>query len=161
MPKGPSITTTTKLIGADTFSRATTALDLIHKYKIDGPTAKHLVGSYGDRAYMIAELDVKGVSEATQGKRHPTYAKIAPDYPFLEAEVRYAVRHEYAQTAIDVLARRTRLAFLDSKAAFESLQKIVSIMASEAGWSTDRQTNETANATKFLKSMGLEGQRIQ
>ncbi|KGG52913.1 hypothetical protein DI09_125p30 [Mitosporidium daphniae] len=142
----------------NTFSRATTALDLIHKYKLDGETADHLVQNYGDRAYMIVELDAKGTSDAAKGKRLPDYSRIVPDYPFLEAEIRYAARHEYAQTAVDILARRTRLAFLNSKAALESLPKIVSIMAAEAGWSTDRQAKETANAIKFLKSMGLQDQ---
>lgn len=112
--------------------------------------------NYGDRSFMVVEMDSKGVSDASKGKRLPEYARIVPDYPFLEAEVRFAVRHEYAQTAIDVLARRTRLAFLNSKAALESIPKVVSIMASEAGWSSDRQTQETLNTTKFLKSMGLK-----
>lgn len=107
---------------------------------------------------MIVELDAKGTSDAAKGKRLPDYSRIVPDYPFLEAEIRYAARHEYAQTAVDILARRTRLAFLNSKAALESLPKIVSIMAAEAGWSTDRQAKETANAIKFLKSMGLQDQ---
>ena len=38
-------------------------------------------------------------------------------YPMLEAEVVFACRSEYACTAVDVLARRTRLAFLDAYAA--------------------------------------------
>lgn len=33
----------------------------------------------------------------------------------IEAEVRYAVEHEYAIKATDVLARRTRLTFLNAQ----------------------------------------------
>ena len=40
-------------------------------------------------------------------------------YPYIEAEVRYAAR-EYACTAADVLARRTRLAFLNRSATADA-----------------------------------------
>ena len=50
----------------------------------------------------------------------------------------YAVE-EYAQTAIDILARRTRLAFLNVHAAEEALPKIIELMADELGWSNTKQ----------------------
>ena len=53
-------------------------------------------------------------------------------------QVKYAVR-EYACRAIDVLARRTRLAFTDVHAAKEALPRIVDIMAEELGWSEQRK----------------------
>ena len=37
-------------------------------------------------------------------------------YPFIESEVTYACKHECAVTVKDVLALRTRLAFLNSEA---------------------------------------------
>ena len=49
-------------------------------------------------------------------------------------QVRYAVR-EYACTAIDIMARRTRLAFCNANAAAESLPRVVDIMAEELKWS--------------------------
>lgn len=49
-------------------------------------------------------------------------------------QVRYAIK-EYAATAVDVLARRTRLAFLNVQAAEEALPVIVDIMAEELKWS--------------------------
>lgn len=55
-------------------------------------------------------------------------------FPYIDAEVRYACR-EYAATAIDVIARRLRLAFLNAQAAEEALPTIVSIMAEELKWS--------------------------
>jgi len=60
----------------------------------------------------------------------------------------YAVS-EYAQTAIDVLARRTRLAFLNVRAAEESLPRVIELMSRELGWSKQRQqvrTESRANA---------------
>ena len=59
------------------------------------------------------------------------------EFPYLEAEVKYAVK-EYACTAVDVLARRTRLAFLHVHAADEAIPKIINIMGKELGWSKPR-----------------------
>jgi glycerol-3-phosphate dehydrogenase len=69
--------------------------------------------------------------------------------------VRYAVKHEYAQTAIDVIARRTRLSFLNAQAALDTLPRVVDIMAEEYGWSSARKASEISNAVVFLTSMGL------
>lgn len=73
----------------------------------------------------------------------------------IEAEVRYAVRHEYAQTAVDVVARRCRLSFLNAQAALRALPRVVEIMAEDLNWSYSRQRAEVERATKFLASMGL------
>ena len=69
--------------------------------------------------------------------------------------MRYAVRHEYALTAIDVLARRTRLSFLNAHAALDALPRIVDIMADELGWSYSERKRQISKAFQFLGSMGL------
>jgi glycerol-3-phosphate dehydrogenase len=46
---------------------------------------------------------------------------------------------EYACTAIDIIARRTRLAFCNANAAEEALPRIVEIMAGELKWNKARQ----------------------
>lgn len=69
--------------------------------------------------------------------------------------MRYAVRHEYALTATDVIARRIRLSFLNAQAAFEALPRVVDIMAEELNWSTAHKQEELARTTRFLQSMGL------
>jgi len=73
----------------------------------------------------------------------------------IEAEVRYAVRHEYAQTAVDVIARRCRLSFLNAQAALGVLPRVVELMAEDLNWNRSRQQAEIDRATKFLASMGL------
>ena len=50
-----------------------------------------------------------------------------------EAMVRFAARHEYARTAEDVLARRSRLLFLDAKLAGELSAEVASILRQETG----------------------------
>ena len=56
-------------------------------------------------------------------------------------QVRYAIK-EYACTAVDVIARRLRLAFLNVQAAEEALPGIIEIMAEELKWSkSEKQVN--------------------
>ncbi|HVZ43806.1 MAG TPA: glycerol-3-phosphate dehydrogenase/oxidase [Ramlibacter sp.] len=50
-----------------------------------------------------------------------------------EAMVRFAARHEYARTAEDVLARRSRLLFLDAKLAGELSDDVAAILREETG----------------------------
>jgi glycerol-3-phosphate dehydrogenase len=50
-----------------------------------------------------------------------------------EAMVRFAVRFEYARTVEDVLARRSRLLFLDAKAASEAAPAVAAVLADELG----------------------------
>ena len=50
----------------------------------------------------------------------------------------YACR-EYACSAIDVLARRLRLAFINVHAAEEALPRVIDIMARELGWTAQKQ----------------------
>ena len=69
--------------------------------------------------------------------------------------MRYATRYEYAQTAVDVIARRCRLSFLNAQAALRALPRVVEIMAEDLNWSYSRQRAEIERATKFLASMGL------
>ena len=52
-------------------------------------------------------------------------------------QIRYSVR-EYACKVVDVLARRTRLAFLNVQAAEEAMPRIIEIMAEELNWTSDR-----------------------
>ncbi len=64
----------------------------------------------------------------TTGQRWPVVGKrLHPEFPYIEAEVKYAVR-EYAATAIDVIARRLRLSFLNVQAAEEALPRLESLI---------------------------------
>lgn len=54
-------------------------------------------------------------------------------HPYIEAEIRYAVR-EYAMTAVDFLARRIRIAFLDYRTAHDMLPTVIKLMGEELKW---------------------------
>ena len=60
---------------------------------------------------------------------------------------------EYAVTAVDVLARRTRLAFVDAAAASKAASRVVEIMAELLHWNRARRAQELADCTDFLATM--------
>lgn len=70
--------------------------------------------SYGDRAHDITRI----AEQRNLGRR------LVRGHPVLEAEVVYAVHHEYCETPEDFIARRSRLAFLDHRACEEALPKV-------------------------------------
>ena len=143
-----------RLIGAHGFSK-TLFINLIQHFGIETVVAKHLCESYGDRAWTVAAL-----SSPTE-QRYPVRGfKLSQLYPFVDGEVRYAVRHEYAQTAVDVLARRTRLAFLNAQAALEALPKVIDLMTEELRWDKKRQDREWRDTVQFLASMGLPKSKL-
>ena len=139
-----------RLIGAHGFSR-TLFINIIQHFGVETEVAKHLTESYGDRAWTVAALC------RPTDKRFPARGeRVSQLYPFVDGEVRYAVRHEYAQTAVDVLARRTRLAFLNAQAALEALPKVIDIMTEELGWDKKRQDVEWKDS-KFDPPGSLKG----
>ncbi|KAI0015633.1 FAD dependent oxidoreductase-domain-containing protein [Xylariomycetidae sp. FL0641] len=138
-----------RLIGAHGFSK-TLFINLIQHYGLETEVAKHLTESYGDRAWTVGAL-----CRPTDLRFPARGERIARLYPFVDGEVRYAVSHEYAQTAVDVLARRTRLSFLNAQAALECLPRVIDIMSQELKWDKVRQDREWKDTVAFLESMGL------
>lgn len=143
-----------KLIGAHGFSK-TLFINLIQHFGIENEVAQHLAHNYGDRAWTVAELS------APTGQRYPIRGnRLSAMYPFIDGEVRYAVRNEYAQTAVDVLARRMRLAFLNVNAALEALPNVIDVMGQELQWDGVRKDKEWRETVNFLISMGLPEKRV-
>ncbi|CAG9825041.1 unnamed protein product [Phaedon cochleariae] len=133
------------LIGATDWT-PTMYIRLVQDFGLECEVAQHLSKSYGDRAFAVAKM------ASLTGKRWPIIGKkLHPEFPYIDAEVRYGVR-EYAITAIDMIARRLRLAFLNVQAAQEALPDIVAIMAEELGWSEDEKKRQMKLATEFLQN---------
>lgn len=142
-PTGPSQTLGLTLEGGHNWT-PTMYIRLVQDFGMEPVVAKHLANSYGDRASSVAKLAV------LTGKRWPVIGKrLHEQFPYLEAEVRYAIR-EYACTAVDVIGRRLRLAFLNVQAAQECLPRIVDIMAEELKWSPAEKAAQFAKAKEFL-----------
>ncbi|KAJ2862878.1 mitochondrial glycerol-3-phosphate dehydrogenase [Coemansia erecta] len=148
-------TESVRLIGSHAWSD-TMFIKLVQNFGVDLEVAKHLSHNYGDRAWAVCALgDHKAAQFPSLGER------IHPLYPFIDAEVRYAVQYEYALSVVDVIGRRLRLAFLDAQAARESIPKVVSIMAAELGWSEARKNAERRKALEYLTTMGLPDTILQ
>ncbi|KAI0297744.1 FAD dependent oxidoreductase-domain-containing protein [Russula brevipes] len=143
------VTESLRLVGSDAWGR-NMFISLIQRYGLDTEVAKHLSNNYGDRAWTVLSL------ARPTGEVWPLHGiRLSSQYPFIEAEVRYAVRHEYALTATDVVSRRLRLSFLSAQAAFDALPRVVDIMAEELNWTAARKEQEMMQTTRFLQSMGL------
>ena len=146
-PKTGSVSEKIYLVGAHDYSKIF-YIKLIQKYQLEVKVAKHLATSYGDRAEDVAKMT-------------PFLKPLATGSSILEAEVIYAVRNEYAQKASDVLARRTRLAFLDVRQAYKALPRVVELMGKELNWSKERQAQEFKETETFLLTMGLQPKDIK
>ncbi|KAG4438002.1 hypothetical protein IFR05_006503 [Cadophora sp. M221] len=130
-----------RLIGAHSF-HDTLAINLIQHYSLEEDIATHLVHSYGDRAWEVAKLSSKA-------------GRLVPEHSFVDGEIIHAMKSEAAETAVDVLARRMRLAFIDVQSALQVLPRVIDMMGEELKWDQERLDSEWADSVEFLKSMGL------
>jgi glycerol-3-phosphate dehydrogenase len=132
-------------------------------------TYRHMAEDCVDHAVMLARLDEKpcvtknlkihGWMENSQGPlavygadaelvllliaEHPRYGdQMHPKFPFIAAQVIFAVRHEMARTVEDFLARRVRALFLDAQAAVEMAPLVAALMALELGRDQNWQTSQ-------------------
>jgi glycerol-3-phosphate dehydrogenase len=80
--------------------------------------AAHLDRAYGDRAPKVAAIAQRGYGE-----------RLAEGYPHIEAEVIYGAAFELAATTDDILARRTRLSFLNRTAAEAAVPRVAELLA--------------------------------
>ncbi|EFJ11162.1 hypothetical protein SELMODRAFT_183439 [Selaginella moellendorffii] len=109
---------------------------------MDTAAAKHLASAYGGMAHRVALI----AQNEGLGKR------LAHGYPYLEAEVAYCARNEYCESAVDFIARRSRLAFLDTDAANQALPRVIEILAEEHKWDKHRKKLEISKAKAFLET---------
>uniref|UniRef100_A0A1A9V951 glycerol-3-phosphate dehydrogenase n=1 Tax=Glossina austeni TaxID=7395 RepID=A0A1A9V951_GLOAU len=138
-----SIRNTLKTEGGQNWS-PTMCRRLVQDYGLEFEVAQHLAKLYGDRAFEIAKM------ASLTGKRRPIAGnRIHPDFPCIDAEVRYGVR-EYACNAVDMIARRLCLSFLNVQATQESLPKICDIMAEELNWSNEEKKEQMKKAKQYL-----------
>jgi len=150
--KNPCATKSIPIIGAEkwepafftvitqNFRRAKTTRDgEIVQAKFPSDVARHLSHAYGTRSLRVAQI-----AQRKYGNR------LATNYPYIEAEVVYACQEEYAVNARDLIARRLRLAFLDSEVGKKVAPRIVSLMGDTLGWDEERRQRELSEALEYL-----------
>ncbi|KAK0553510.1 mitochondrial glycerol-3-phosphate dehydrogenase [Tilletia horrida] len=153
-PLRPCVTKTTRLLGSHGWTK-TMYVKLLQRFGLETDVARHLASTYGDRAWSVCSM-----AEPT-GERWPIHGRrLDSQYPYIEAEVRYACRSEYAATAVDFLARRSRLTFLNAEAAVSALPRVIELMSKELGWDKKRQAKEYSDSIAFMESMGVPESRV-
>jgi glycerol-3-phosphate dehydrogenase len=131
----------------------------VQNYGVSEAVAKHLTHAYGSAAFAVCEL-AKPTSRGGAAMGVPTDGGahvgrlLVPDYPYIEAEVLYACRHEMAVSVKDMLTLRTRLAYLNSEAAKQAIDRVADLMAKELGWSKRERERQVAEARKYIGDFG-------
>ena len=106
----------------------------------------------------MSDQYVYGVHAATIKKltseNFAWWEKLHPLFPHIKAEVIWFVRNEMALTVEDVLARRTRLLFLDAQAAIDTAPVVAELMMIEMqkdeSWKENQINSFTSLAQQYL-----------
>jgi glycerol-3-phosphate dehydrogenase len=131
----PSVTDQLPLLGADGLAAVRAAgRRLAEDYGVSVQVVEHLVTRYGALAEELLAL-----IRADKSLRRP----LAAGYPYLRAEVAYAVTHEGALHVEDVLARRVRLLIESADAGASAAPDVAMIMGKLLGWGRRQRAQET------------------
>ena len=83
------------------------------------------------------------------------YHRLSSKHPYLLAEAIYAARFEMATCPVDVLARRTRLAHTDVRAAHLATPAVASALSVELGWDDDKRLAHIRETYEHLETCGM------
>jgi glycerol-3-phosphate dehydrogenase len=107
-----------------------------------GTTEDDPLHGYGTDAIHIKNLT----------KAEPVLSeKLHPDFPYILAEIVWAIKEEMAMTLEDVLARRLRLLFLDTRIAMEVAPAVARLMATKMGKDTAWEKQQVENFLQIAK----------
>jgi glycerol-3-phosphate dehydrogenase len=131
--------TTARHMAEDCVNRVLRQLSMPHRPCVTQRIAVHgsplkssAVSASVPYARSVLGTDLAAI-EALIVERPALGRSIASGFPWRYAELAWAVRHEMARTLEDVLARRTRLLFLDARAAIDVAPEVARFMAIELG----------------------------
>jgi len=93
-----------------------------HHFPNIGPCATKSLALHGNDRDRIDELLVQDPALNQQ---------LVPQYPIRDVDVVFAARHEMARSVEDILARRTRLLFLNAQAACVAASRVAHLLARE------------------------------
>ncbi len=110
----------------------------------DGTIAERLVHAYGSawsRVWALVEHE-----PALRGR-------VAPDRPYVLAELRHAVSHEHARTLGDLLIRRTPVAFETTDHGRGAARGVAARVAEWIGWSDAETARAVADYDEEVRAM--------
>ncbi|HTX25757.1 MAG TPA: glycerol-3-phosphate dehydrogenase C-terminal domain-containing protein, partial [Streptosporangiaceae bacterium] len=130
-----SVTDQVPLLGADGLAAVRAGAGrLAEDYGVSRAQVQHLLGRYGTLAAEVLDLV----------RADPEMARpLANGYPYLRAEVAYAVTHENALHVEDVLTRRMRLFIESADSGAGAASQVSEIMGRLLGWNRRRRAAET------------------
>jgi glycerol-3-phosphate dehydrogenase len=116
--------------------------ELMSFYALKEEVCKHLVSKYGSRARQVCNLIMQN-----SDLKEPLHEA----YPYIKAEVVYAVRNEMAILPRDFLARRVRFEITNWQATMECLGTVCDLMEKELQWTPVIREAHEAEYLKQLK----------
>ena len=126
-----SVTDKLPIVGADGYLALMQQIPALQSESgLSAATIEHLLNRYGSLISEILELIASDVSLATS---------LHPSFPYIKAEILYAVTHEGAQSVDDVISRRTRLTFEAPENAETLVLQIADIIAPALGWNKNEK----------------------
>jgi glycerol-3-phosphate dehydrogenase len=129
-----SVTGQLPLLGADGLPAVRAATRrLAEDYSVSAEAVEHLIDRYGSLAGEVLDL-----VRADKSLARP----LADGFPYLRAEVAYAVTHEGALHVEDVLARRVRLLIESPDSGAPAAAQVAAIMGKLLGWSRRQRAQE-------------------
>jgi glycerol-3-phosphate dehydrogenase len=96
--------------------------------------AEDAVNAAVDQGGLVSAISVTADLQIDQPSSPTTSGPLLhPEHPYTEFDVIRSVENEFARTVEDVLARRTRMLFLNASHAIETAPRVAEIMASLLG----------------------------
>jgi glycerol-3-phosphate dehydrogenase len=143
-PVPESVTELLPLLGADGLPAVRAAARRIAEdYGVPLESVEHLLTRYGSLVTEVLEAARRDRSLGEQ---------LAAGYPYLRAEVAYAVTHEGALHIEDVLARRVRLLIESPDAGVSAAPQVGVIMGGLLGWGRRRRAAEVRRYVEFAET---------
>lgn len=131
------------LLGADGYVALTNKVPLLAKeYGISEESIRHLLDRYGSEIATLLELT---------RDRPELKKKIDPKLEYLKVEVLYAVEFEGARTLMDIVDRRTRIAFESEDHGLAIVKDLVEIVAKPLGWNATEKKSQIEQFKAHVK----------
>jgi glycerol-3-phosphate dehydrogenase len=141
-PVPASVTEQLPLLGADGLAGVQAGAGrLAEDYRVPRAVVSHLIDRYGTLAGEVLDL-----IRADRALARP----LCEGFPYLRAEVVYAVTHEDALHVEDVLMRRMRLSIESADSGTEVAAEVALIMGRQLGWSRRRRAAETRRYLELI-----------
>jgi glycerol-3-phosphate dehydrogenase len=110
-----------------------------HRDGLDEQLVDGLLERYGTRAAEVVDVLTDGPVEALES-----------DPSLTRAEVAYFAEHEQAVHLVDVVLRRTNLAFVGG-VTIDLLDELADVMAGSLGWTTEERADEVQRTLDVLR----------